>query len=82
MRLPVSVSPVTEIIPIFGWPTSASPIAAPVPVITLSTPGGKISAAISPRISAVSGVLADGFRTTVLPAMSAGPIFQPAIMIG
>ncbi len=41
MCLPVSVSPVTEIIPTFGWATSASPIAAPVPVITLSTPGGQ-----------------------------------------
>ena len=47
MCLPVSVSPVTEIIPTFGWATSASPIAAPVPVMTLSTPGGRMSAAIS-----------------------------------
>ena len=41
-----------------------------------------MSAAISARIRAVSGVRADGLRTTVLPAASAGPIFQPAIMIG
>ena len=82
MCLPVSVSPVTEIIPTLGWATSRSPIPAPVPVITLSTPGGRMSAAISARTSAVSGVRADGLRMTVLPAMSAGPIFQPAIMIG
>ena len=82
MCLPVSVSPVTEIIPTFGCPTSASPIAAPVPVMTLRTPGGRMSAAISARMRAVSGVRADGLRMTVLPAMSAGPIFQPAIMIG
>ena len=41
-----------------------------------------MSAAISPRTRAVSGVRADGLRMTVLPAASAGPIFQPAIMIG
>ena len=57
-------------------------MAAPVPVITLRTPGGRISPAISARTRAVSGVRADGLRTTVLPAISAGPIFQPAIMIG
>ena len=82
MCLPVSVSPVTETIPTFGWPTSGSPIAAPVPVMTLSTPGGRISDAISARTRAVSGVRADGLRMTALPAASAGPIFQPAIMIG
>ena len=37
---------------------------------------------MSASIRAVSGVRADGFRTTVLPAINAGPIFQPAIMIG
>ena len=82
MCLPVSVSPVTETMPTLGWPTSRSPIAAPVPVTTLSTPGGKMSAATSARRSAVSGVRADGLRMTVLPAARAGPIFQPAIMIG
>ena len=82
MCLPVSVSPVTEIIPTLGWPTSGSPIVAPVPVMTLRTPGGRMSAAISPRMRAVSGVRADGLRMTELPAARAGPIFQPAIMIG
>ena len=57
-------------------------MAAPVPVMTLRTPGGRMSAAISARRMAVSGVRADGLSTTVLPAISAGPIFQPAIMIG
>ena len=57
-------------------------MAAPVPVMTFRTPGGRMSAAISASRIAVSGVRADGFSTTVLPAISAGPIFQPAIMIG
>ena len=42
-------------------------MAAPVPVMTLRTPAGRMSAAISPRIRAVSGVRADGLRMTVLP---------------
>jgi len=50
--------------------------------MTLSAPGGRISDAISARTRAVSGVRIEGLRTTVLPAASAGPIFQPAIMIG
>ena len=65
-----------------GWRTISVPTSSPVPVITLRTPGGRISDAISASRSAVSGVLADGFRTTVLPMASAGPTFQPAIMSG
>jgi len=43
----------------------------------LSTPLGKpISAASSPSIVAVTGVTSDGLATTVLPAASAGAIFQ------
>ena len=45
--------------------------------MTLMTPGGKISAASSARIlSVVTGVVSAGFRTSVLPVASAGPIFQ------
>ena len=43
----------------------------------LSTPGGKpIPAASSASIVAVTGVISDGLATTVLPAASAGAIFQ------
>ncbi len=57
-------------------------MASPLPVMTLRTPGGRISAAISARARAVSGVRMDGLRMTVLPAASAGPIFQPAMYSG
>ena len=52
------------------------------PQMTLRTPGGKISAATSASITVVTGVVSDGLRTTVLPAASAGAIFQTAIIIG
>src|SRR3546814_20000690 len=43
----------------------------------LSTPAGSpIFAASSPNIVAVIGVISDDFATTVLPAASAGAIFQ------
>ena len=41
-----------------------------------------MSAASAAKRSALSGVSSDGFSTTVLPAASAGPTFQPAIIIG
>ena len=75
-RLPVTVSPVIETMRTFGWPTSASPMSAPEPDRTLTTPGGRTSARISAKASAVSGVRADGLSTTVLPVASAGPSFQ------
>ena len=43
----------------------------------LTTPAGKPTSAISSAMRSVdSGVISDGFSTTVLPAASAGPIFQ------
>ena len=65
-----------------GWRTMPAPTGSPSPVITLSTPGGRMSAASSASLSAVSGVHSDGFKTTVLPPASAGPIFQAAIISG
>ena len=82
MRFPVTVSPVIETMRTLGCPTSASPMSAPEPDRTLTTPGGRISAAISAKASADSGVRADGLRTTVLPAASAGPSFQLAMYRG
>ena len=38
-----------------------------------------MSAAISASTRDVSGVRMEGLSTTVLPAASAGPIFQPAM---
>ena len=40
------------------------------------------SSANSPMRTLVSGVISAGFRTAVLPAASAGPTFQAAIIIG
>ena len=54
----------------------------PGPVTTLSTPLGKMSAANSASASAVRGVADAGLSTTVLPAASAGPSFQIAIISG
>ena len=82
MRLPVAVSPVIETIRTFGWLTSSSPIADPAPDSTLTTPGGRCSARIWAKRSALSGVRIDGFRTTVLPVASAGPSFQLAMYSG
>ena len=49
----------------------------------LTTPGGSpASAQISAKASAVSGVNSAGFSTTVLPAASAGAIFQDSISNG
>ena len=43
----------------------------------LSTPSGNpIAAATSPSMVAVAGVTSEGLATTVLPAASAGAIFQ------
>ena len=69
-RLPVSTDPVN--ITMSTSSTSAAPV-SPLPVATWKTPSGRSH---SPRISAisidVSGVTSDGFRTTALPAASAG----------
>jgi hypothetical protein len=64
-----------------SWATSAAPVSRS-PQMTLSTPGGSTSAASSARRSVVTGVVSLGLRTTVLPAASAGAIFQTAIIIG
>ena len=82
ISLPVFTSPVSDTMPTSGWRTIVSPTGIPSPVITLKTPGGKMSAASSAILSAVSGVSSDGLRTTVLPVASDGPIFQIAIISG
>lgn len=77
MRRPTTVLPVNETALIAACRTSGSPTAGPVPCTIFNTPRGKpISAASSPSIVAVTGVISDGLATTVLPAASAGAIFQ------
>ena len=82
ISMPVTVSPVSEIMSTSGCVTSRWPATLPGPVMTLSTPLGKMSAASSASANAVSGVFDAGLSTTVHPAASAGPAFQMAIMSG
>ena len=60
---------------------SAAPVARS-PQTTLSTPGRQHPGSASPIRTELAGVVSDGLSTTVLPAASAGPIFQTAIIIG
>ena len=80
---PVAVSPVRETRSTFGFRESSSPTSPPGPRTTLRAPAGRPASwktLASSRL--VSGVQLAGFRMTVLPVMSAGAIFQTAIMIG
>ena len=59
------------------------PHTLPGPTTTLTTPSGTpASSAMRSSSSAVSGVSSAGLSTTVLPAASAGPSFQAAIVSG
>ena len=79
IALPVSVSPVNEILSMPGCSAIARPTTAPGPGTTLNAPGGRpASARSSANISAVSGVTEAGFRTTAFPIASAGAIFHIA----
>jgi hypothetical protein len=82
IHLPVSGEPVRETMSTSGWVTSEEPAGCPSPVITLKTPFGNRSPASSASFTVVIGVVSAGFSTTVLPATSAGPIFQTAIISG
>ncbi len=61
--------------------TTLEPTSA-LPNTTLKAPFGKNGAAISASSKVLSGVVSLGLSTTVLPAASAGAIFQTAIMSG
>ncbi len=81
--MPTSVEPVNAIFATSGCSTSRCPHVRPGPTTTLTTPSGSpASSASSAKRSAVSGVSSAGFNTTVLPAASAGAIFQQAIASG
>jgi hypothetical protein len=75
------VEPVIETICGVGCETRARPVSRS-PQTTLRTPGGRNSAASSANSSVEAGVVSEGLSTTVLPAASAGAIFQMAIISG
>ncbi len=79
--LPVSTEPVKLILRGTGCDVIAAPSSSP-PLTMLTTPGGNTSRSSSPTWSVVSGVNGDGLRTSVLPASSAGAIFQKARVSG
>ncbi len=79
--MPARTEPVIETIAGVLCCTMARPVSRS-PVTTLSVPAGRNSAAISASSRVVSGVVSLGLSTTVLPAASAGAIFQMAIIIG
>jgi hypothetical protein len=79
--MPARTEPVIDTISGTGCSTIARPVSRS-PQTTLKTPGGRNSAASSASIVVVAGVVSDGLRTTVLPAASAGAIFQIAIISG
>src|SRR5678816_2891868 len=61
----------------------SSPASEPEPITRFRTPGGIPAASkISVMRTAVAGVIDAGLKTTVLPATSAGAIFQIGIATG
>ena len=79
--IPARTEPVTLTIAGVGCTTIARPVSRS-PHTTLSTPGGRNSAAISASSNVDAGVVSLGLSTTVLPAAIAGANFQIAIIIG
>ncbi len=83
IRSPTGVEPVNAIFLVSGWVTRASPASEPRPVITLKTPLGRPpSDSSSANRSVVSGVVAAGLATTVLPATSAGASLLHSSVVG
>ena len=82
MSLPTSVEPVKATFFTPGWDTTIEPV-FPAPVTMFTTPGGNSACwQMSANSIADSGVVSAGFRTTVLPAASAGAIFHASISRG
>ena len=79
--MPARTEPVIATICGVVCSTRARPVSRS-PHTTLSTPGGRNSWAISASRVEDAGVVSDGLRTTVLPAASAGAIFQIIISSG
>ena len=83
MPRPTSVEPVNAIFATSSCSTSRCPQTEPGPATTFTTPSGMpASSAMRSNSIAVSGVSSAGLRTIVLPAASAGAIFQDAIVSG
>ena len=80
--LPASTLPVIEIIAIPGCADIAAPMTEPEPHTTLRTPGGRTPSSICANRTAVTGVMPEGLRITVLPVASAGPSFHVAMLSG
>jgi hypothetical protein len=81
MARPTAVDPVKATLST-GLLTSALPV-APAPGRMLTTPGGRSASwHSSANMSAVSGVVSAGLRTTVLPHASAGAIFHDSMSSG
>ncbi len=81
MRVPTAVDPVNAMHATRGSSTSAAPTSGP-PVTTFTTPAGRCASARSTIRSVANGVSSDGLMTTVLPAASAGAIFQTSSSSG
>ena len=79
--MPARTEPVIETICGISCSTRARPVSRS-PHTTLSTPGGRNSCASSASRVELAGVVSLGFSTTVLPAASAGAIFQIIIISG
>ena len=79
--MPARTDPVIATICGVGWATRARPVSRS-PVTTLSTPGGRNSWQISASSVELAGVVSLGLSTIVLPAASAGAIFQIIIISG
>ncbi|UMG94435.1 hypothetical protein MF408_10880 [Nocardioides sp. TF02-7] len=79
--MPARTDPVIDTICGVGCATRARPVSRS-PQTTLRTPGGRNSWQISASRVEEAGVVSLGFSTTVLPAASAGAIFQTIIISG
>ena len=82
-RLPTALDPVKQTLRTASFVTKRQPTTSPAPGRTWRTPSGSpASSASSASRSMLSGVASAGFKTTVLPAASAGAKPQAAIGIG
>src|SRR5262249_3968972 len=81
-NLPTVVEPVNDTTLMSGCVESTVPTSAP-PVTMFTTPAGTpASSSTLTKLTADSGVIEEGLKTTVFPQTSAGTIFQDGIAIG
>ena len=83
MLLPVATEPVNEIALTAGFVTISWPTLDPGPVTRFSAPFvTPASSSASTSRTAHSGARSEGFKTTALPATSAGAVFQAGMAMG